>query len=155
MAVLYTLIILIYILFELPTIQLFAVHHKKAEADFIKKYHLVMFGLCVGCIALQIYAHSTPDRPHVGGGGGSSSALSSKNSFIAGARRQPTQVNLFDGMQAPAASSPALHAPPPETSTQHQHQPTSAQLPVLRRSMSSGTGLVAAARPRHDPTQRF
>jgi hypothetical protein len=128
-SVLYTLIILIYIMFELPTIQLFAVHHKKAEADFIKKYHLVMFGLCVACIALQIYAHSTPDRPHQSS---VAAALTSKNSFIAGARRQPTQGNLL----APHVLASAPDAPTTSSDA-------SLGKPALRRAASSNSTLVS------------
>ncbi len=49
---------LLYIFAMLPTIQLFVFHRKLAEANFIRRYHLVMFVLTLLCVVFQVLVHS-------------------------------------------------------------------------------------------------
>lgn len=57
-AVFYIVVMLLYIFLELPAIQLFAVHRKRSEANFIRRYHLVMFVLTLFCVTFQVLVHS-------------------------------------------------------------------------------------------------
>lgn len=57
--VFYLVVMLLYIFLELPAIQLFAVHRKRSEANFIRRYHLVMFALTLFCITFQVLVHSS------------------------------------------------------------------------------------------------
>ena len=57
--VFYLVVMLLYIFLELPAIQLFAVHRKRSEANFIRRYHLVMFILTLFCVTFQVLVHSS------------------------------------------------------------------------------------------------
>lgn len=118
---------LLYIFLELPAIQLFAVHRKRSEANFIRRYHLVMFVLTLFCVTFQVLVHSSHrygtlySEPRPSGGGGEAKAAHAP-------KRHPSAEKLRHDAATAAARppSPALSVTAPSAPSSRPASPSPA-----------------------------